>query len=177
MEVKVISINPKLSFPDLVFFRREQNRILWKKIQGAQVDDIIYMYVSEDKRNKATKERHKKIKEERVRMLNAEGELETEQNIPDQRIYYKAIVKEILKPATKEKLYNPTWIEEKDWDKQVEENDNVLLELLQNFTPEQREALTKSKLDEYGFRKNQTVNNITDNQRLLDYIKSVEEGC
>ena len=44
MEVKVISINPKLSFPDLVFFRREQNRILWKKIQGAQVDDIIYMY-------------------------------------------------------------------------------------------------------------------------------------
>lgn len=175
--IRVISINPSLSFPDLVFFRREQNRILWKKIQSAQVDDIIYMYVSKDKRNKATKERHKKIKEERVRMLNAEGELETEQNIPDQRIYYKAIVRGVHIKATKEELYNPTWIEEKDWDKQVEENDNVLLELLQDFTPEQREALTKSKLGEYGFRKNQTVNNITDNQRLLDYIKSVEEGC
>lgn len=174
--IRVISINPSLSFPDLVFFRRKQNRILWKKIQGAQVDDIIYMYVSKDKRNKATKERHKKIKEERVRMLNAEGELEIEQNIPDQRIYYKAIVRGVHIKATKEELYNPTWIEEKDWDKQVEENDNVLLELLQNFTPEQREALTKSKLGEFGFRKNQGANNITDNQRLLDYIKSVEKG-
>lgn len=175
--IRVISINPSLSFPDLVFFRREQNRILWKKIQGAQVDDIIYMYVPEDKRNKATKERHKKIKEERVRMLHAEGELEIEQNIPDQRIYYKAIVRGVHIKATKEELYNPTWIEEKDLDKQVEENDNVLLELLQNFTPEQREALTKSKLGEFGFRKNQGANNITDNQRLLDYIKSVEKGC
>ena len=172
--IRVISINPSLSFPDLVFFRREQ--ILWKKIQGAKVDDIIYMYVSEDKRNKATKERHKKIKEERVRMLNAEGELEIEQNIPDQRIYYKAIVRGVHIKATKEELYNPTWIEEKDWDKQVEENDNVLLELLQKFTPKQREALTKSKLGEYGFRKNQGVNNITNNKPLLDYIGSVEEG-
>ena len=109
-------------------------------------------------------------------MLHAEGELETEQNIPDQRIYYKTIVRDIHVKATKEELYNPTWIEEKDWDKQVDENDNVLLELLQKFTPEQREVLTKSKLDEYDFRKNQTVNKITDNQRLLNYIKSVEEG-
>ena len=176
MSFKVISINPSLSFPDLVFFRRGRNSILWKNIPGVQIGDIIYMYVSKDYRDEATKERHKEIKKERLRMLEAEGELEIEQNILDQRIYYKTIVREIHKKATKEGLYNPTWIEEKDWDKQVEENDNVLLELLLDFTPAQRDVLTKSKLGEYGFRKNQGVNNITENKSLLDYIKKVEDG-
>lgn len=169
----VISISPRISFPDLVFFNREF--ILWKCIKGVKIDDIVYIYVSTDQRNKKEKEEHKRIKAERLKNMGKEGALTIEQNLPDKCIYYKTRVAQIHVTATKEELFVPTWINEKDWDKQAAMNDNVKLQLLTAYNDKQKSLLTSEKLSKFGFKKSYVPNNITDNTEMLKYIDRISE--
>lgn len=168
----VIAINPGRSFPDLVFLGRE--RILWKHIDGVHVGDIVYMYVSKkDGKNRKEREEHEKIRKERLQKLKAKYGSVSDKSLRYGRIYYKTRVTNIHVKATREELYNPTWIKEEDLDKQVKANDNVELELLKVFDWQKDDLAHELLFSKYGFRKTQKPDNIT-GKEVLDYIKSVE---
>lgn len=93
-------------------------------------------------------------------------------------IRFKVEVMETNVPASRGDLYNPTWKNEEDLRKQIDNNKNDRFKLIAELPEEKRPLLSIDKLRERGLNNfPYGYANITSNEPLIAYIESVFNGA
>lgn len=88
-------------------------------------------------------------------------------------IRFKVKVIGTNKRANRAALSNPTWKSDEDLQKQIDNNNNDLFELIKELPVEKRSRLSLEQLRTHGLNGMSPYINITTNDQLIAYIESV----